>query len=402
MTTNTLLTIDMVTNEALRILHQKLNFVGSINRQYDSSFAKKGAKIGTNLRVKLPPRYSSTASATYSANDTTETYVNVPCATQRHIGMDFTSKELTMDIDSFAEEFLEPAMAQLAADMESDAFNMYKDVYAQVGTAGTVPNSFKTLAQAAGKIRENGLVGDDSLTAILNVDSHIELSDALKALQNPSKQIGDNYKKGMIVNETGGFKTIYENTMIPVHTNGTQGGTPVMSGDSSDGDSTIAVSGVTSGGIWKKGTVFTIDTVNSVHPETRQDTGKLHQFTVTADITFTDGTGTVSVSPTIQSSGNFQNVSALPATSDGINLVGAASTGYAQNLAFHKDAFAFVTADLVKPTGSVEFCSQKNYDGLSMRILRQYDARTDEFITRADVLYGYATLRPELAARITA
>lgn len=403
MTTNTLLTIDMVTNEALRILHQKLNFIGSINRQYDDQYARKGAKIGSNLRVKLPPRYTSATGATYSANNTVENYVNVPCSTQRHVGMDFTSKELTMDIDSFADEFLEPAMAQLAADMESDAFNMHKDIYAQVGTAGTIPASFKTLAQAAGKIRENGLVNDDSLTAILNVDAHVEMSDALKALQNPAKQIGDNYKKGMIVNETGGFKNIFENTMIPVHTNGSMGGTPLVNtASAADGDSTLAIDGVTAGNTWTKGTVFTIAGVFAVHPETRVSTGKLQQFVVTADATFAGGAATVSISPSLQSTGNFKNINALPADNAAITVVGAASTSYAQNLAFHKDAFAFVTADLVNPKGSVEFGAQKQYDGLSLRIVRQYDARTDEFITRADVLYGYATLRPELACRITA
>lgn len=401
MTSNTLLTIDMVTNEALRILHQKLNFIGSINRQYDDSFAKNGAKIGSNLRVKLPPRYKSNTGATYVSNDSVENFVNVPCSTQRHVGMDFTSAELTMDIDSFADEFLEPAMAQLAADMESDAFNMYKDVYAQVGTAGTTPNSFKTLAQAAGKIRENGLVGDDSLNAILNVDTHIELSDALKALQNPTKQIGDNYKKGMIVNETGGFRNIFENTMIPVHANGSMGGTPLINGVPTTGDSSLAIDGVTSGNTWTQGTVFTVAGVYAVHPETRVSTGKLQQFVVTADATFTGGSATVSVSPSLVSTGNFQNIDALPADNAAITVVGAASTQYAQNLAFHKDAFAFVTADLVKPTGSVEFGAQKTYDGLTLRLLRQYDARTDEFITRADVLYGYAALRPELACRIT-
>jgi len=402
MTSNTLLTIDQVTNEALRILHQKLNFVGSINRQYDNSFAKKGAKIGSNLRVKLPPRYTSATGATYTANNTVENYVNVPCSTQRHVGMDFTSKELTLDIDKFADEFLEPAMAQLAADMEKDAFSMYKDVGAQVGAAGTVPNSFKTLAQGAGKIRENGLVGDDSLCAILNVDAHIEMADALKALQNPSKQIGDNYKKGLIVNETGGFGKIYENTMIPVHTNGSMGGTPLVdTAAAADGDTTIHIDGVTAGNTWTKGTVFTIEDVNAVHPETRESTGKPYQFVVKEDVTFTGGEADVSIDE-IQSTGNFKNIDSLPADNAAVTVVGSANGSYAQNLAFHKDAFAFVTADLVNPKGSVEFGSQKNYDGLSLRIVRQYDARTDEFITRADVLYGFATLRPELACRITA
>jgi P22 coat protein - gene protein 5 len=401
MATNTLLDIDMVTNEALRILHQKLNFIGSINRQYDDSFAKNGAKIGSNLRVKLPPRYTSATGATYSANNTVETFVNVPCSTQRHVGMDFTSKDLTLSIDSMAESFLEPAMAQLAADMEKDAFNMYQDIYAQVGTAGTVPNSWKALAQAAGRIRENGLVNDDSLCAILNVDAHIELADAIKTLQQPEKEVSGNYRKGMLVSSVGGFDKVFENTMIPVHTNGTMGGTPLVNGATQTG-STINMDGVTAGNTWTKGTVFTIAGVFAVHPETRVSTGKLQQFVVTSTATFTGGAAAVGIAPAITTSGQFQTVTGSPADNAAVTVVGAASIGYAQNLAFHKDAFAFVTADLVKPTGSVEFCSQKTYDGLTLRILRQYDARNDEFVTRADVLYGYATLRRELACRLTA
>lgn len=401
MATNTLLDIDMVTNEALRILHQKLNFIGSINRQYDDSFAKNGAKIGSNLRVKLPPRYTSATGATYTANNTTENFVNVPCSTQRHVGMDFTSKDLTLSLDRMGEEFLEPAMAQLAADMEKDAFNMYQDVYAQVGTPGTVPNTWKSLAQAAGKIRENGLVNDDSLTAILNVDAHIELADAIKTLQNPEKEVSGNYRKGLLVSAVGGFDKVYENTMIPVHTNGSMGGTPLVAGAAQSG-AALTIDGVTAGNTWTKGTVFTVSGVFAVHPETRTSTGKLQQFVVTSTATFGGGTAAVAISPSIVTSGQFQTVTGSPADNAAVTVVGAAATGYAQNLAFHKDAFAFVTADLVKPTGSVEFCSQKTYDGLTLRILRQYDARADEFITRADVLYGYATLRRELACRLTA
>lgn len=404
MASNTLLTIDMVTNEALRILHQKLNFIGSVNRQYDNTFAKNGAKIGSALRVKLPPRYSSAVGATFSANNTVENYVTVPNSTQRHVGMEFTSRELTMDIDSMADEFLEPAMAQLAADMEADAFNMYKEVYAQVGTAGSTVNSYKTLAEAAGKIRQNGLVSDDQLTAILDVDTHVNMADALKALQNPTAQIGDNYRKGMLASDAAGFGKIYENTLLPVHTNGSQGGTPLVNtASAADGDTTIAIDGVTSGNTWTKGTIFTIAGVYAVHPESRVSTGKLQQFVVTADTTFTGGAAAVPISPALQSTGNFKNINALPADNAAITLAsGSASTGYSQNLAFHKDAFVFVTADLVKPSGSVEFCSQQTYDGLTLRILRQYDARTDEFITRADVHYGYKCIRPELACRITA
>lgn len=404
--TNSTLTIDMVTNEALRILHQKLNVIGNVNRQYDDSFAKTGAKIGSSLRVKLPPRYESNDGSTFVTNNTTENYVSLPCSTQKHVGMSFTSKEFTMDIDSFGDEFLEPAMAQLAADMEYDFLsNVYKEVYASVGTPGTTPNSYKTIAQAAGKIRQNGLVNDDSLHCVLGVDAHVELADALKGLQNPSRELGENYKKGMLVSDAGGFKGIYENTLLPVHTNGTDvTGVAIddAGGAIASGDTEITVDGVTNTtGTITAGSVFTIENVYAVHPETRVSTGKLQQFVVTETATGSGSTdATLKISPAIITSGPFQTVDSLPANDADLTFLGTDSGIYDQNLAFHKDAFAFVTADLVKPTGSVEFCSQKTYDGLTLRILRQYDAREDEFITRADVLYGYKTLRPELASRI--
>jgi hypothetical protein len=72
---------------------------------------------------------------------------------------------------------------------------------------------------------------------------------------------------------------------------------------------------------------------------------------------------------------------------------------YAQNLAYHADAFTLGTADLEIPQG-VDFAARESYDGISMRIVRAYDVSSDNFICRIDVLGGWATLRPELACRI--
>jgi hypothetical protein len=70
---NTILTPTAVTRETLRVLHQKLNFIGSINRQYDDSFAKSGAKIGDTLKIRLPNQYTVRTGATLSAQDVWKT-----------------------------------------------------------------------------------------------------------------------------------------------------------------------------------------------------------------------------------------------------------------------------------------------------------------------------------------
>ena len=90
---NTNLTIDMITNQALMILHQKLNFIGTIDRQYDSSFAKSGAKIGDTLRIRLPNEYTVRSGATLSTQDTTETSVSLPVTTQKGVDVNFSSEE---------------------------------------------------------------------------------------------------------------------------------------------------------------------------------------------------------------------------------------------------------------------------------------------------------------------
>src|SRR5471032_1954714 len=112
---NTILTPTQVTRKALFILHQKLNFVGSIYRDYDAQFAKDGAKIGSNLNIRLPTQYTVRTGATLSAQDTTETSVQLQVTTQKGVDVNFTSADLTLSLDDFADRILDPAMAVLAA-----------------------------------------------------------------------------------------------------------------------------------------------------------------------------------------------------------------------------------------------------------------------------------------------
>src|SRR5262245_66354022 len=135
---NSLLTPTAVTREALRILHQKLNFVDSINRQYDDSFAKSGAKIGDTLKIRLPNQYTVRTGATLSAQDTTETSVTLQVATQKGVDLNFTSADLTLSLDDFYKRILQQAMLVLDANIVADAIMMYKDDFYEVGKVGLV------------------------------------------------------------------------------------------------------------------------------------------------------------------------------------------------------------------------------------------------------------------------
>jgi len=165
------------------------------------------------------------------------------------------------------------------------------------------------------------------------------------------------------------------------------------------GQATLPISFTGSSKTWKRGDVFTIAGVNGVNPQTRVSTGSLQQFVVTADVTATT-TGTLAISPALYTADHaLATVDAFPAATAVVTMLGSASTLYPQNLVYNKDAIALVTADLLLPQG-VDMASRQNHNGISMRIVRQYDINNDRMPCRIDVLYGYGLIRAPMAVRL--
>lgn len=398
---NTILTPTMVTRKALEILHANLNFIGSINRQYDDSYAKSGAKIGSTLKVRLPNQFEIRTGATLQAKDIEESSVDLVMSTQKGVDVNFSSVELTLSLDDFSERILEPAMAVLAANIEADAINMYKDVWNMANTAGTAqPASLADWLAARKLLNECLAPKDGNRYFCINSLAMAAIVDALKGLFNPQSAIADQFRDG-VMGRAIGF-TWLENDLIVRHLTGSRDNTtPITDGEQPDG-STLKLKNFDNDATVKKGDVFTIADVFAVHPETKQSLGYLQQFTVTADYATAAGAGTMAampISPALVSSGAKQNISNKPAANKAIVFVGDPSSAYAQNLGYHRDAFAFVTADLEMPKG-VDFAAREVFDGISMRVVRQYDINYDKFPCRIDVLYGYKAVRPQLAVRI--
>ena len=396
---NTILTATAVTREALRVLHQKLNFVGTITRDYDDRFAQQGAKVGDTLKIRLPNQYSVRTGAALqggTGQDTVETSVDLKVQTQKGVDLNFTSVDLTMGLDDFSERILEPAMSVLAANIEADAMSMYKDVWNQVNNVGQ-PASFGHVLQAR-KVLVDNLAPLNGRTCNLNTQDNLDLVDALKGLFNDKSTISRQNREGFM-GRTAGFDFL-ENTLWPSHSQGSRGGAPLTNGVTADGASTLVTDGWTASisGLLKAGDVFTIAGVFRVHPETKAVTNVLQQFVVTADTgSNAGGQATIGISPAIIASGPRQNVSALPADNTALSFPTAGVHGL--SMAYQKGAFAFATADMVMPRG-VDFASREVFDGISMRIVRQYDINSDRFPCRLDVLYGYKTIRPQLACRL--
>jgi hypothetical protein len=395
MASNTLLTPDDITREFLRVLHQKANFLTTIDTQYDDRFARDGAKIGDSLRIRNPVQYEVTTGKTLVAQDTTETSQTLQITTQKHVGMNFSMKEMTLDIQDFSERYIEPAASVLVASIEADAMSMYKDVYNSIWDDGNAIDYDDILD--ARVLLQNSLTPGGQRFANLSPKDTAELIKDTKSLFNNQTELGKQFLEGYI-GRAAGFDFM-ENTLWPLHTAGGEDGAYVVNTSTgiTSGSATIAVTGGT--GTLAEGDVFTIVGVYTVHPETKQATTTLQQFVVTS--AYSGGNGNITVSPTPITSGARQNVSIVSAGGGkSVVVAGTASGTTNVSMLYHKEAFTFATADLEMPDASVGFKSRKSKDGISLRVVRQYDINNDNMPCRVDVLYGYKALRPEFAARL--
>ena len=400
---NSLLTIDMITRKALEILENNLVITRNVNRQYDDSFAVEGAKIGSTLRIRLPDRALVTNGAALQVQDDNEQYTTLTVNNQKHIGVNFTSAELTMQLDDFADRVLKPRISQLASSIDNDVANSYKNIYSSVGTPGTTPGTSLVLLQAQQKLNEYA-APMDSRYATVNPAANAALVEGMKGFFNPTDTISRQFKNGLMGQGVLGYNEVAMSQSIVNHTTGSRSASASLtigSTISTEGASAVAINGDTGSATFKAGDVFTIANVYAVNPQTRQSTGSLQQFVVTADATASSGNwATVNVSPAIYTSANaLATVDAFPVSGAVVTVLGAASTQYPQNLVYQKDAITFATADLLMPQG-VDMASRQVHNGISLRVVRQYDINNDRMPCRIDVLYGYSVIRAPMAARI--
>ena len=396
---NSLLTIDMITRKSLEILENNLVITRTVNRQYDDSFAKSGAKIGSTLRIRLPDRALVTDGAALQVQDDVEQNTSLTVSSQKHIGINFTTAELTMQLDDFAERVLKPRISQLAASIDADVANSFQSIFQSVGTPGTTPGTSLVLLQAQQKLNEAAAVMSPRY-ATVNPAANAALVEGMKGLFNPVSTISKQFKSGLMGEGILGYEELNMSQSIKQHTTGTRTGAhTVTTTVATQGAATIAITG-TGSQIIKKGDVFTISSVFAVNPQTRESTGSLQQFVATADATATGGAYTVSVSPAIYTATQaLATVDSFPQAAATVTFLGSASTQYPQNLIYHKDAITFATADLVMPQG-VDMASRQVHNGISMRIVRQYDINNDRMPCRIDVLYGFGVIRPQMAVRM--
>ena len=398
---NSILTIDMITRKALEILENNLVLTRNVNRAYDDSFAVEGAKIGSTLRIRLPDRALVTDGAALQVQDDNEQFTTLTVSNQKHIGVNFTTAEMTMQLDDFAERVLKPRISQLASSIDADVANSFRNIYQSVGTPGVTPATSAVLLAAQQKLNEAAAVMSPRY-ATVNPAANAGLVEGMKGLFNPTDTISRQFKNGMMGMGVLGFDEINMSQSIKQFTTGSRNATGTVGTTvTAQGSNTIVLAGVGNALTIKAGDVFTVAGVFAVNPQTRESTGSLQQFVVVADVTSSaGGAATVTVSPAMYTSTQaLATIDSFPASGAVTTFVGAASSQYPQNLVYHKDAITFATADLLMPQG-VDMATRQVHNGISMRIVRQYDINNDRLPCRIDVLYGYSVIRPQMGVRL--
>ena len=448
--TQTLLTMSYITNEALVVLENELVIANRVERQYSDEFAQTGAKIGNTVNIRRPPRYKGTYGPPLNVEDTFEQSIPVVLNYQFHVDVQFTTQDLALSMDMFKKRVLRPQIATVANRVDSDSAQFYYlNTAATLGTFGTSPNQLKLFTDARALLAAEACPKEGDKNAVLDPISMSSMVASVAGLFNPQAKISEYIDEAMIAKRFAGLDW-WEDQNIPVFTCGAQGGTPVLT-------TPIAGTAFLTAGWTQSGTVSTQGWSNStavvtvgdviqfagvypVNPQNRLQYGKnLRQFVVLppggfatppvgaaapgltyaaatlAAGTFnpangqytSSGTGTLTltIGDCCISGGQFQNVTVAPASGATVTVNGGAAAANQvspQNLVFHKYAFALAFADLPLPRG-VEFAARAYDDedvGMSIRCVSQYTINNDSEPTRADVLYGPASLYRTLGLRV--
>jgi len=403
----------LVVKWAIKAFLNALQLGDKVDRQLDEKNIFSG-KVGATAQVRRPVYFAASDGAVIESGETSdieEGIVNVTLDERKKVVFSISSQDQTLKIEDAYERYIMPAMQELAQQVESSIANEYSNIYNFVGTPGTTPSTFLSVANAGAKLDLLGVPEDGNRCAFYGPTESVNLADGLKAVfpQDIAKKAIERASIGAY----GGFM-LYKNQSLKLHTVGVNTGTPLVNGATqnvtySASKDAWTQSLITDGwtndqtGILKAGDVFTIASVNSVNRKSREDTGELAQFVVTADADSGSSTGpaTFTISPPIITSGPYKTVTAAPADDAAITVkTGTGGTAYRQNLAFHKNAITMASAQLDLPQDGAT-ASRENYKGVSIRLVRQYNATLDETVMRFDILYGIKTQNPGFAVRTT-
>ncbi|TRZ50367.1 MAG: P22 coat protein, partial [Dehalococcoidia bacterium] len=288
---------------------------------------------------------------------------------------------LTLDIVSFRKQILDPAMQAISQALDYKLTGLYADIhnyiaYDATSEATKLANLANTVAllnkEKAPLMPRYAMVDETTQAGLIVVPSFLnaEKSGTTETLRNGSmgKLFGAEFfmNQNVRAHSWTGYGDLAGAIDSPA------------AADYPVGTSTIHVDALGSLVI-SKGTILYVtgDTTG----------GQQNFYVVTADVTI---------------GSNEADIAIYPATkniiSDGA-VVTLVTQSVAENLIYHKNAFALVFRPLEPPMGGAK-AVQVNWRGLPLRMTYDYNMNTKANICSIDLLCGVKTLTPELAARL--
>lgn len=396
---NVLATTSVVAKEALAVLENMLSFSSMVNRDWEDEFTSnmsRGYAPGQTINIKKPPRYQYRDGRIAVPQGTVEGTIPLTLS-QGGVDLQFTANERTLSLQKL-EDKLTAAMATVANEIDRRGLEMARlQSNNVIGTPGTPPNTQLLALQAITglnqRMDEMGAPRDKQRGLILSPSLNAPFVVGFAGMFNAQDTLSKQFKQGMMVDSLGLAYAMDQN--VQTHTNGTANVTTNTVNGAGQTGNVMTVAALN--GTVTRGSKITFAGVFAVNPQSRQSTGTLQQFVVTADAA--NAATTLSISPAIVTSGAFQNVTASPANGAAITIFGVASGGYQFNPAFHKDAFTLAMVPMWAPAGGkgVVDVSQVEYKGFRLKVTEFYDGMGDVSIMRIDVLYGWASPYPELS-----
>ncbi len=390
---NVIATPSLIAKEAAFQIHNQLGLASRVHTDFDKDFT--GGQ-GDTVDYRLPSRYlvNDGMDITSVVQDLNEPTGQIVVDQWKNVAFAYTAKERALDITEFSRRHIAPGIEAIVNAIDVGLTGLYEDVYQASGSAGSAPDGYDDMADLEGAMTD-ALIPRRGRNLIVDSFGGAGLRKGLASLFEPTMVKG--ILKESSLGRLSGME-LFTSQNVRKHTAG-DFAAALVAGVPSEGATTIDMDTFTNSGAaqLKKGDIFTLPGVNAVNPITKEDTGRLQQFTLTADTTVTTNAATVPVSPALIASATdpHRNITALPAD----NVAVTALADHTANLAFHKNAFSLVSVPIPALTGGIESHTE-SYEQFAVTVTMFADGMTMKQYVRLDVLFGLKASNPNLAYRL--
>jgi hypothetical protein len=363
---NTLITPSVIAKEAVMALENNLVMANLVHRDFATEFQK----VGATVTVRKPATFTATAfSTTVAAHNITESSVQVVLDKHYDITAEITSQQLSLDIADFSQQVLQPMMREHAQKVDA---NILSTVYSSIA-GHTAVSSTPTLGDLANLMVQLDIqkVPVTERRAVLHPITYAKYA-VLDPIANADKHGTPLTIKEYSIGRLLGADW-YMDQNVPTWTSGIIDTAGALSGNASSGATAATVNALTDTQTVAAGDVFKI-------------AGSDRGYLVLTGGAVSSNTVQITFSPPLDTSITTGAVVTFQDT-------------HKANLAFHKNAFALVTAPLAAPVGGASY-GTANYKGITCRVVMDYNMSTKVNQISVDILYGVKVLNKELAARL--